>query len=527
MTSSSILPPPNQLEMPKQFTSWRDYQAQAVMGILDTTRRVVAQVCPTGFGKSLMYIAACHLEGKRAVVLTSTKGLQSQLIRDFGDMVTDIRGRNSYRCRAVGDGTTCDYGPCVTGWRCQYKDMGGCDYYDQLRRVQKSRLVITNYAYWMTAKRYNASLGDEPFGVLVCDEAHAAPDMVGSVLTVTLSRRRGPVSEVMPSHPESFTTEQWADWAARVLEPLEKQLAHAKSSAATGGDKQSRRLVARLKSTISNLELLAEMKPDEWAVDINDYTVSLSPVRPGSYCEWLLFQGIPKVILTSAFLCSKTLDLLGVRGNMYHMTEYPHSFPVENRRLLHIPTARMNAKSSAMAHRLWLSRIDQIIKGRLDRKGIIHTVSYRRRDFVLEGSKHKDYMVTNNPNGDPIEEVIQAFRRADPPRVLVSPVLSTGFDFPGRDCEYQIIGKIAYPDSRNAITKARTELDKDYPAYIAMQQLVQAVGRGVRSPTDQCETFVIDDNIRWFLRRHRDFAPDWFLAAYGTSETIPTPPAGL
>ena len=57
-----------------------------------------------------------------------------------------------------------------------------------------------------------------------------------------------------------------------------------------------------------------------------------------------------------------------------------------------------------------------------------------------------------------------------------------------------------------------------------MQQLVQACGRGVRSVTDWCESIIIDDNIRWFLKRYRRFAPRWFLQAYKSIATLPDPP---
>ena len=53
-----------------------------------------------------------------------------------------------------------------------------------------------------------------------------------------------------------------------------------------------------------------------------------------------------------------------------------------------------------------------------------------------------------------------------------------------------------------------------------MQDLVQAVGRGMRSEQDQCETIILDDHVQWFVRQHREFAPQWFLDAYRTQSNI-------
>jgi Rad3-related DNA helicase len=90
-----------------------------------------------------------------------------------------------------------------------------------------------------------------------------------------------------------------------------------------------------------------------------------------------------------------------------------------------------------------------------------------------------------------------------------------------------VILKVPWPDSREPVIEARTVKDKTYPAYIAMQDLVQAVGRGMRSEDDQCETLILDDHVRWFLSKYRTFAPQWFLDAFRSCITIPIPPPRL
>ena len=123
--------------------------------------------------------------------------------------------------------------------------------------------------------------------------------------------------------------------------------------------------------------------------------------------------------------------------------------------------------------------------------------------------------------------MIARFRSAGPGAVLVSPSVTTGVDFPGRACEFQIILKVPWPDARTPVVAARTVKDKSYPAYVAMQDLVQAVGRGMRSEEDQCETLILDDHVKWFIHQYRHFAPQWFLDAYRSVLTIPAPPPRL
>jgi Rad3-related DNA helicase len=104
--------------------------------------------------------------------------------------------------------------------------------------------------------------------------------------------------------------------------------------------------------------------------------------------------------------------------------------------------------------------------------------------------------------------------------------MATGWDFPDDECRWQIIIKLPFPDTRGEIIKARSKQDPDFTSYMAMQQLIQAVGRGVRSKTDWCETFIVDNNITWFIDRYKHLSVDWFRGAYKTKPTIPQPIKG-
>jgi Rad3-related DNA helicase len=170
--------------------------------------------------------------------------------------------------------------------------------------------------------------------------------------------------------------------------------------------------------------------------------------------------------------------------------------------------------------RLWVNKIDQIIDRRLDRKGIIHTVSYARVDLIKQWSRHRDIMMTHQTATT--RDVVADFKRARAPAVLVSPSMATGWDFPYDECNYQIIGKVPFPDSRDKVLQARTKIDPVYSYYITMQSLVQASGRGMRAEDDICETIVVDDHISWFIGKWgATLAPAWFRQAYKISRTIP------
>lgn len=519
-----LLPPPEILGLPPKYTSWRENQDDSIIRGTHSEKRIVLQVAPTGFGKSLAYITMALLFGGRTVILTSTKGLQSQLLSDFESIgAVDIRGRNAYICKLEHDGTTCDKGVCAFGLRCPLKDSGECLYYNAYNRAKNAPIVITNYAYWMTSNEYGEGLGS--FDFMVCDEAHDTPNMVSNFLTVNFDRTDRYIRPILPDNDmvSSMSIKDWVEWAkvskSKVEDELDKLKERIKYDGGTSYDKRQAAIFTRLKK---NLDIMRTMD-ENWVHDITDFSIQFSPIWPAPYCEDVLFRGIKHIHLTSASVRSKTAELCGLVIEDLDIMEYPHSFPVENRLLIHIPTIRVNYRTEKedINRRKWALRIDQIIKPRLDRKGIVHTISYKRRDYVIMQSKYQEHMLTHKRVNT--EKIVRMFKESDPPSILVSPSVSTGWDFYDDLCRYQIIGKIAYPDTKNKITRARTKLDKEYAPYVAMQELVQAVGRSVRSKPDWAENFIIDDNILWFIKEYGKFAPQYFLDAFKSADVIPKP----
>src|SRR3972149_8710720 len=151
--SSNKLPPPTAFGAPIKFSSWRPFQEEAVQSVVNSKHRFIVQVQPTGSGKSLCYIMAAVLSNKRALILTSTRALQDQIMADFGACfkIADVRGQSNYTCLHQ-EPLTCEEGLCHIGYECALKS-SGCLYYDAVRRAARSQMVVTNYAFWLTSAR--------------------------------------------------------------------------------------------------------------------------------------------------------------------------------------------------------------------------------------------------------------------------------------------------------------------------------------------------------------------------------------
>lgn len=541
-----MLPAPSLIGLPDRFSTWRVHQAEAVCRALDSPKRFVVLAMPTGFGKSLVYMAAGMLDAP-AVVLTSTKGLQNQLGRDFGEISADIRGMNNYECVESNQGVlfkvsdrpvACDEGPCLSGWECP-KASSGCHYFDAQRAAKSSHIPVTNYAYWMgvnTDRRADTEKPKAPplgaRGRLILDEAHAAVDELGDFLAVEIGywEIEGVLGANFPSG--AALMEEWRGWARTLSLGVERELSDLAAEVKAGhATHRSLSRLRELRDLGRRLQTVAGAR-GEWVHEQardrrGRKVVKFDPVWPGEYAEQSLFCSTPKVVLTSATIRPKTLSLLGIPEDQYDFIEYPSSFPVNSRPFIWTPTVRVRYDMAPGHARLWAAKIDAIIRSRPNRKGIVHTVSYARADYLLRYSQCRDRLVGHAPGSghNGLQDTVARFRDMRPDDnggpVLVSPSVGTGFDFPGDQARFQVIGKIPFPDSRSLVLQARQERDPDFFAYVAAQNLVQMAGRGVRSSDDWCETIIIDDNWQWFSRKYREFFPRWFLDSCRKSSGIP------
>lgn len=551
------LPAPNLIGAPARYDKWRHMQAEAVVAAAESQYRFILQGAPTGFGKSLAYVLQALLMDARACILTSTKALQSQLLGDFEESgLIEIKGLNAYECvegRATGkfgdmrrEGyradrglpMMCDEAPCQAGAWCTKRD-SGCLYYDAHRKASmlSSKLVVTNYAYWMSIYRFGEGLG--PFDLLILDEAHNAIDELGRFVGTELRSGEvgatiSPEAQILAPGADQIDWISWANyWSNQATLHLETIKASIKESERTGGNRTGEKLnygalrrARDLKRLQHKLNTIGSMQGD-WIIDHTEdnqrrHIVKFDPVWPGEYAEKFLFRNTPKVVMVSATVRPETALKLGVDRSQMDFKEYPSSIPKANRPVIFSPAAHMNRNSAAAGKQEWHTRIDQIIARRLDRKGIIHTVSYGRAREVYLGSEYKERILQHDSTNT--REVIERFKASRENLVLVSPVLDTGYDFPYTQAEYQIIAKMPFPVTTDKIMKARVERDRGYKDYITMIKLVQMAGRICRADDDQGETIIIDADFDWWYNKiGQRLCPRWFVEAVKFEQMLSQP----
>lgn len=511
-------PTPADIGLP--FPSWRPGQWPLLTGILESEFAHHLLIAPTGFGKSALYMGMAQLCGGRTVILTATKALQDQLVRDFhASGLYDIRGKSGYLCtlrelmphidevRYVRPGTTTAQAPCSFGFQCPMKQSSGCPYYDRVRHAPAESLIVTNYDFWLHG---HEKLGD--VDLLVMDEAHQAPDELADFLSfhMTAEMRRTFARQL----PEGDDVAEWRTWARGMAVGVNNKIAAHHGHAPE--------ILIKLKHGLEKIATF--LSRGEWVVErMQNGDIHFDCVNPEAFGQ-LLWGGVAKTVLVSATANKMTAQAIGINLNELKEWEAKSSFPVESRPVWVVDGAvQVNFRMVEGQKRQWVNLIDRLLSSRSDRKGIVHTTSFERARYLQQYSANSSRLLLNESKTT--KDVVANFKASKGNLVLVSPSVTTGYDFPYSECEFQIIGKIPFPDLRTKAAKVRSERNKEWAGYMAAQQIVQSSGRGMRAEDDMCETFIVDGNFGWWWRTNRKYTPRWWGQAVQWTSTSTLPPA--
>lgn len=508
---------PRDLGLPDKYQSWRKGQWEAIEQTSVTEKKFVANNGPTGFGKSVYYRAASILNGGRSMTLTANKTLQDQLVDDFPDLF-DMRGRQNYSC-VSGKSLSCAEGR-ILGC----KDPS-CRYLIDRQAFLDSNAASTNYSYYLSTKIHSDGCGK--IDLLNCDEAHLIDKEICAAVEIHLEQTKYHfMYDVLGRPPEDATSvEEWKAWAASTIEPAKAYLKTIKENSG------KHRWLVLTDSYISILTRIATMA-DDWLIDQSAYGKTIfAPLWPTAHTDKLLFNGAERVILVSATLVPKTLALLNIAADDCLFLSQPYTFDSNRCPVYLFGPCFVDFKTTPDNWVQVIARLDSIIDHRLDRKGIIHPTSYDRQAFILSQSRHAHLMIAPTKASE-LPAALKEFRESPAPRILISPSITTGYDFPGSQAEYQILMKVPFIDTRPPIMKARSKADPEYVPYLVAQTLVQTCGRIMRGPEDLGETFILDRHANRFLGSvqrggYPHLVPDWFHKQLRWPSTHPNPPPPL
>ena len=550
---------PADFGFPPKFAEFREVQLQiaeyAVYGDpCHGKRRFMIIGASGGSGKTLSVQIIAKFTNQKSVILTHTKALQDQIQKDRFAGVVDIRGKNNYTCVTENSlhpevEYMCDQGIELD---CPLVGKPGCTHFDKMQEARAAKVVVTSYAAWIHNRAINRAsfeMPEDPVELLVCDECHKSFDALASYLSEfigyqALNTRVPHELRIALSHfhgaDHGVVTQEWIDALslaqtkvdAEKIDLMVKEGYRSQEAAYRGSEKFRKlsklsdnmgKIVDHAGENIDNVSdddaenrRYAKLNRDAWIWQEVKGGFRFDCVWPGRYAERYLFSGVKNVVMISATARPKLAQLLRIPKANYLFKEWPRVFPAVNGPVIHIPTGRMGHRAGEDERLKSVETLDRFLdSGWRNVKGLVHTASYARAEWVQAHSKYGRYMLLNKSGENP-DVMAERFRKACAPCILVSPSYSTGFDFdlPDQDWSWNFVLKLPYADKSDPVLAARIKDDEKYYAYDTVQNLAQSCWRFTRRPDAKCVTIITDNAIGFLMRDGKEFAPRWFTVQH-------------
>ena len=467
----------------------------------------------TGTGKTIISAASQKLMKTKAVHLVATKQLQDQILNDFPEAKT-LKGRSNYVCLRYPKAFPTISAELCTDTRekpCEYKRE--CPYMIAKRIALRAPLAVLNMAYYLSEANFVGSFSNIEY--MVADEMDLIEDQLMSFVQLVVTKRQlDRLSLAPPKHKTKF--ESWLEWANEVIRKVDKQVQQLTQESFEwgGSDIKTLRQLKIAQSFLSKLKRFVREVDSTWVWYPGEDRWVFKPTWVSKYAKGVLWKHTNKVLGMSATILDadqvcRNVGLADARTFL----SLPSPFPVENRPVIYRPCANMTNKTIEAALPKIAKGIEEIMNEHLDEKILCHTVSYKVRNYLLD-SLPKGRIVTHSTVDRTI--VLEAFKKSEAPLVLLSPSMERGVDLPDEQCRVVIIAKVPWPDMGDPQIARRLYGSKDgrrWYAHRTVSTVVQASGRGMRSATDHCHTYILDEQFERLLYEVRSLFPKWYLDA--------------
>jgi Rad3-related DNA helicase len=533
-------PRPQQRTFLKEVARW-----------LETDKKFLIGELGTGAGKTHLSETLLRCLGGYGVVPQNT--LVDAHVGTF-PRTPSVKGLANYRCHNYSTPSvevSCKEGSeqnQATGGRCE-----SCPYRKAKEEVVESNHGITNYDFLFVQQLFRGELPDKP--ILVLDEAQNFEPKLLNYLSFTINAEAA--SRVGTSLPEfvKFTLGDaeivGKDLAAlkHWLNALRSNIARTKLYLEAKIEDTARR--GRGAKNIDDIKALNELElmeakierylscPSEYfpMVEVgNGRSGDVLKIQPLSVARFArqIFDRFKRVVFLSGTILHPRLFALtlGIALREYDYVGIPTSFPVENRRVYQLHPEIYGSQSLAM-HTDGLSssleRVARLVLSIANQpehrnvRGIIHTTSYTvakalAAEMINQYPSIKTRLIGHGEWALLFqdEELGRGVMKSELNRkangILISPSMTEGLDLPGDLCRFAIVAKAPLLNITEPYQKARSEYfdrltgsPRLWQRWQELGTLIQACGRGVRSESDWCSTYLVDTDINRLLTRCLEF----------------------
>ena len=544
------------------FDKPREGQFEVISEIskaIDDGYKYIVLEAGTGTGKSVIAATLAKMYSP-AFILTMTKQLQDQYLKDFEkEGFTLVKGRNNFFCKEKeiysGEDIRCNHGTCKErfAFRCKHKFISleydadttlerafrnnywksdiHCNYLEQKVDGINADVVIANYDYGMLELNYVHDFIKRK--LLILDEAHNLENKIMSFIELEIDRNqlesevKIKVTNEEIENLHKIGHSAWISFINNIIKRYEKESKKQKVKLETASKSKKPDFEKTVKDLADELDdyerFISYMEEDagNWILEDNDEFIYFKPLKIDKYAKDYLFRfGEICLFMSATILDYKNFaKWLGLEVKDVKFIEVETPFELSKRPIDVSRSVDMKYQSLKRNAPKTIDFISEILDKHKNDKGLIHTVSYQCRDYLMKNINNPNRLISHSSNNR--MKVLKEFEKSDEPLVLLSPSMNEGVDLPYDKCRFQIIYKMPFPPIKDKQVALRNSKDKHWYPYQTMMNLVQTYGRGMRAEDDYCQTYVIDNRLKGFVHNRplfRRLVPKFFKEAIVDAE---------
>ena len=543
----------------------RDFQREildAVQQKLKSGYRKIILSAPTGTGKSAVAMTLAK-SYENSFVVTSSKNLQDQYINDF-EMLVPVKGKSNFPCFksmeqngidlqeydvAMRQGLSCEKGECEERTKegkrqnCKFKPRIQafeektfqeiiCPYYEQKYSALLADHSVWNYYSYFQTVKYNRGTYGEHLNrnISIFDEAHSIEDQIIQFVGIEIIKKHIDECGIRIESYDLSDIKMIIQLIRDIAEFYARKVKEVRESRAYRENPDYN----RIRKLDDNYERFARVR-SEISSDLGNFIVNepeykkeefksiiIKPLDVSKYVKEFFITPF-QIFMSATINRDSFCQNMGFASEEIAFVDTPRSpFPLENRKVEFLNTARLSYKSPIVdENRIWL-KIDEILSRHKNQRGLILTSSRVRCENIVKNlsSKNKSRLRichARNPDGKTQDDVIKEHANSKD-GVLISSSLWQGVDLKDNLSRFQIIAKSPYPNYTEKWVESKMER---YPLWYPSQtitKILQGFGRSIRSKQDWATTYVLDSAVEPLLNNSKNLVPRSYYDVFGWDE---------
>ena len=543
----------------------RDFQREildAVQQKLKSGYRKIILSAPTGTGKSAVAMTLAK-SYENSFVVTSSKNLQDQYINDF-EMLVPVKGKSNFPCFksmeqngidlqeydvAMRQGLSCEKGECEERTKegkrqnCKFKPRIQafeektfqeiiCPYYEQKYSALLADHSVWNYYSYFQTVKYNRGTYGEHLNrnISIFDEAHSIEDQIIQFVGIEIIKKHIDECGIRIESYDLSDIKMIIQLIRDIAEFYARKVKEVRESRAYRENPDYN----RIRKLDDNYERFARVR-SEISSDLGNFIINepeykkeefksiiIKPLDVSKYVKEFFITPF-QIFMSATINRDSFCQNMGFAPEEIAFVDTPRSpFPLENRKVEFLNTARLSYKSPIVdENRIWL-KIDEILSRHKNQRGLILTSSRVRCENIVKNlsSKNKSRLRichARNPDGKTQDDVIKEHANSKD-GVLISSSLWQGVDLKDNLSRFQIIAKSPYPNYTEKWVESKMER---YPLWYPSQtitKILQGFGRSIRSKQDWATTYVLDSAVEPLLNNSKNLVPRSYYDVFGWDE---------